>query len=119
MVISDEEQAIITEKLALIKEYYAEKEPDHFLILVGNKETLVDAMSCNSHDQAVVEQMLSGGNPRFLYLARQKKPSPKEPLTENTWSDNTTTKRRSDYREQFSCNLHHGSSVEFLIKEDN
>ena len=65
MVISDEEQAIITEKLALIKEYYAEKEPDHFLILVGNKEKLVDAMSCNSHDQAVVEQICRGTTPGF------------------------------------------------------
>ena len=54
MVISDEEQAMIEEKLALITEYYADKEPEHFLILVGNKETLVDDMSCNSHDEVVV-----------------------------------------------------------------
>ena len=33
-------------------------------------------MSCNSHDQAVVEQMLSGGNPTFLHLA------PKEAIAE-------------------------------------
>ena len=104
MVISDEEQAIITEKLALIKEYYAEKEPDHFLILVGNKETLVDDMSCNSHDQAVVEQMLSGGNPRFLHLA------PKEAIAEGALNQKyadapDNIKEAIDYVNQFSSNV--------------
>ena len=79
MVISDEEQAMIDEKLAVIKEYYADKEPDHFLILVGNKETLVDDMSCNSHDQAVVEQMLSGGHPQIFAFGPQRRHSRRSP----------------------------------------
>ena len=104
MVISDEEQAMITEKLTMITEYYAEKEPDHFLILVGNKETLVDDMSCNSHDQAVVEQMLSGGNPRFLHLA------PKEEIAEGALNEKyrdapDNIKEAIDYVNQFSSNV--------------
>lgn len=69
MELSSDEQRMIDENLALITEYYAEKEPEHFLILVGNKETLVDDMSCNEHDQAVIKRMLSGGTPKFLHLA--------------------------------------------------
>ena len=68
-IVSDEDQVLIDENLALIRAYFAETEPDHFLILVGDKETLVDDMSCNAHDQAVVEQMFTGGNPQFLHLA--------------------------------------------------
>ena len=104
MVISDEEQAMIDEKLALITEYYADKEPDHFLILVGNKETLVDDMSCNSHDQAVVEQMLSGGNPTFLHLA------PKEAIAEGALNEPyddapDNIKEAIDFVNQFSSNV--------------
>jgi len=104
MVTSDEEQAMITEKLAMITEYYAEKEPDHFLILVGNKETLVDDMSCNSHDQALVEQMLSGGNPEFLHLA------PKEDIAEGALNGKyrdapDNIKEAIDYVNQFSSNV--------------
>ena len=104
MVTSDEEQAMIDEKLALITEYYAEKEPDHFLILVGNKETLVDDMSCNSHDQAVVEQMLSGGDPTFLHLA------PKEDIAEEALNGKyrdapDNIKEAIDYVNQFSSNV--------------
>ena len=104
MVISDEEQAMIDEKLALITEYYADKEPDHFLILVGNKETLVDDMSCNSHDEAVVERMLSGGNPRFLHLA------PKEAIVEGALNQKyadapDNIKEAIDYVNQFSSNV--------------
>ena len=104
MVISDEEQAMIDEKLALITEYYADKEPDHFLILVGNKETLVDDMSCNSHDQAVVERMLSGGNPRYLHLA------PKEAIAEGALNQKyadapDNIKEAIDYVNQFTSNV--------------
>ena len=104
MVITDEEQAMITEKLAMITEYYAEKEPDLSLILVGNKETLVDDMSCNSHDQAVVEQMLSGGNPTFLHLA------PKEAIAEGALNEPyddapDNIKEAIDFVNQFSSNV--------------
>ena len=104
MVLSVEEQAMIDEKLALITEYYADKEPDHFLILVGNKETLVDDMSCNSHDQAVVDRMLSGGNPSFLHLA------PKEAIAEGALNQKyadapDNIKEAIDYVNQFSSNV--------------
>ena len=75
--VSSDEQNIIDENLALITAYYEEAYPDHFLILVGDSETLVDDMSCDSHDQEVVEQMLSGGNPMFFHLA------PTEDLSES------------------------------------
>jgi len=104
MVITDEEQAMITEKLAMITEYYAEKEPDLFLILVGNKEKLVDDMSCNSHDQAVVEQMLWVGNPTFLHLA------PKEAIAEGALNQKyadapDNIKEAIDFVNQFSSNV--------------
>jgi hypothetical protein len=37
------------------------------LILVGDKETLVDDMSCSSHDQDLVAQMFASGDPRFIH----------------------------------------------------
>ena len=75
--VSSDEQSIIDENLALITAYYEDAYPDHFLILVGDSETLVDDMSCDSHDQEVVEQMLSGGNPMFFHL------TPTEDLSES------------------------------------
>ncbi len=75
-VISDDEQAMIEEKLAVLTEFYAADFPDHFLILVGDSENLVDDMTCNSHDESVVERMLSVGTPRFLHLADSLAMSP-------------------------------------------
>ncbi len=104
MVITDEEQAMITEMLAMITEYYADEELDLFLILAGNKETLVPDMSCHSHDQAVVEQMLSVGSPTFLHLA------PKEAIVEGALQPKIrgppeTIKAAIDYVNQFSSNV--------------
>jgi hypothetical protein len=114
MVISDEEQGMINEKLTLITEYYADKEPDHFLILVGNKEKLLDDISCNSHDQAVVEKMLSGGNPRFLHLA------PKEAIAEGALNQKyadapDNIKAAIDYVNQFSSNV--GALSDYIWSE--
>jgi hypothetical protein len=69
LVVSDDEQRMIDENLALITEFYTDNSSDHFLILVGDGESLIEDMSCNSHDQAVVDRMLGGGTPRFLHLA--------------------------------------------------
>ncbi len=67
-------QGVINENIALISSYFAGT--DHLLILVGDKEVLVDDMSCNSHDQELVAQMFASGDPHFIHLA------PEEGLTE-------------------------------------
>ena len=75
--VSNDEQSLIDENLALITAYYEEAYPDHFLILVGDSETLVGDMSCDSHVLEVVEQILSGGDPVFFHL------TPTENLSES------------------------------------
>ena len=47
LVVSDDEQRMIDENLALITEFYTDNSSDHFLILVGDGESLIEDMSCN------------------------------------------------------------------------
>ena len=55
----------IEENVGLISAHFSDT--DHLLILVGDKETLVDDMSCSSHDQDLVAQMFASGDPRFIH----------------------------------------------------
>lgn len=68
---------VIKAKLARIQHWYEQNYPEfmaqHFMILVGDKETLVEDMQCNEHDQAVVKKMMQGGTPIFLHLNKKWK----------------------------------------------
>lgn len=55
----------IEENIGLISAHFSDT--DHLLILVGDKEPLVDDMSCSSHDQDLVAQMFASGDPRFIH----------------------------------------------------
>ena len=74
--ISSKDQTAIDANLQLISDYYSETFSDHFLILVGENESLNSDLSCNSHGQAILERMLSKGNPIFLHLADSLEMSP-------------------------------------------
>ena len=102
MVISDEEQAKIDENIGLISAHFSD--PDHLLILVGDKETLVNDMSCSSHDQDIVAQMFASGEPHFIHLA------PEEGLTEGANNGKyieapANIKTAIDYVNQYSSHL--------------
>ena len=63
--LTGKNQPMIDENIAMISAYF--EDSDHLLILVGDKETLVDDMSCSSHDQDLVAQMFASGDPRFIH----------------------------------------------------
>ena len=97
--LTGKNQPMIDENIAMISAYF--EDSDHLLILVGDKETLVDDMSCTSHDQELVAKMFASGIPRFIHLV------PKGGLVEG--ADNrayieapANIKAAIDYVNQFS-----------------
>ena len=106
-------QPMIDENIAMISAYF--EDSDHLLILVGDKETLVDDMSCTSHDQELVAKMFASGIPRFIHLA------PKEGLVEGAGNRAyieapANIKAAIDYVNQFSSHpgaLDHDDSWAF------
>ena len=68
----EEDTDKIEENIRLISAHFSDT--NHLLILVGDKETVTDDMSCSSHDQELVAQMFASGYPHIIHL------TPKEGL---------------------------------------